>query len=393
MTRVDLGAVMRGGMPEPERICGGRLYLGQVHTLSGDMGAGKTTMAACWALEHMRAGGRAAYLDEESGHNQIARRMDAIGATPDEASQLEYHEFPGSDLAYWQTLARKMASAKADGVPSLVIVDSAAMALGNANLEENSSTDVAKLWSCFIAISRAPRQHAVVVIDQRSKNAEDSKYGRGSTQKGYNSDVVYKLTAVKPWNRDEDGVAVLSHDKDREGYLQRKARLEVRRGPLRFEPSEDTQQPQDDWKPTIIMTKISDALERESARPGAKPLSKSGIEKLKCGNAVRVREAIDELVSGGYLAESEGSRGPVYSFVKPFEANPVQPRLTPSVDGVATPSTPSALYKADGDGRGSEDLIDSTPSSENGRDPHGPASKQDSEASLAELRRVLEEGA
>lgn len=227
MTRVSLGDLIRGGIPEPERICGGRLYAGQVHLLAGEPEAGKTTLALSWALELIRCGGVAAVLDEESGARQIARRLAALGATADEADQIEYHEFPAPDLTFWQRQAEAMTEAEPGGKARLIVVDSAAAAMVRAGLAEDSNTDATRLWQFFIAMARSPLCPAVLVTDHLAKAQPDARYSRGASAKLASSDVMYRLDQVRPFTREEAGVVRLVVTKDREGCLRRATRLRV----------------------------------------------------------------------------------------------------------------------------------------------------------------------
>lgn len=227
VTRVDLGALIRDGIPEPERICGGRLYLGQVHLLAGKPEAGKTTMALSWGLEVLRAGGRFAVLDEESGRTQMARRVLALGGTAEEADRIEYYEFPAKDLKYWEGLAEAMKEAKPSELPTLIMVDSAAKALVRAKLDENSNTDVTTLFDHLTMIARSPLLPALVVIDHMNRAEPDGQYSRGASAKLASADVMYRLDQVKAFSREEDGVVNLVVTKDREGCLRRHARLHV----------------------------------------------------------------------------------------------------------------------------------------------------------------------
>jgi hypothetical protein len=231
VTRVDLGALIKDGLPEPERICDGRLYLGQVHLLAGEPEAGKTTLALWWALDVVRADGNVVVLDEESGARQVARRLAALGAQPEDASAIQYHEFPARDLVYWQRTAEAFAETGEDdpaaGVPNLIIVDSAAAAMVRAKLDENSNADATTLWSHFITMARSPLRPAVVIIDHVAKAQPDGRYSRGASAKLAHSDVMYRLDQVRPFSREEDGALRLVVTKDREGCLRRHARLRV----------------------------------------------------------------------------------------------------------------------------------------------------------------------
>ena len=102
------------------------------------------------------------------------------------------------------------------------------------------------------------------------------------------------------------------------------------------------------------MAKVSSYLERQH-----EPVSRSEVERNIVGQGIYVRQAIDELVAGGYADESPGARGARnVTFVKPYPT-PSDPVATPSRQGDhRDPVSPSVPYKGDGDGDGVADEVE-----------------------------------
>jgi KaiC/GvpD/RAD55 family RecA-like ATPase len=240
--RIDLGAILRGEVPAPDMIADGALYRGQVHLLAGAPDTGKTSLALCWALAVIRKGGTVLFIDEEGGRLIIARRLESVGYSADEAGVIAYYPFPGRSREDWTVGSsgwRDLVDELGQCWPDLIIIDSAAGVLAAAGLDENSNADVAVLWHALTVIARAPRLlPAIVIIDHVTKAEPESRYSRGASAKLAASDVMYRADLIRAWSRHEDGAVRLVVTKDREGYLRRHQRFRVLRDPLRFAPDE-----------------------------------------------------------------------------------------------------------------------------------------------------------
>jgi len=144
----------------------------------------------------------------------------------------------------------------------LVVVDSAAAACVRARLDENSNADVTALWSCFAAMARSPWDAALVIIDHMAKAEEEGRYSRGASAKLASSDVMYRLDSLRPFTREEDGLARLAVTKDRDGCLPRHVRLRVHHGPpLAFAEEEVTDTAGDPGPMPPAQAKLFEALD------------------------------------------------------------------------------------------------------------------------------------
>jgi hypothetical protein len=90
----DLSILIRDGVPPPDLLCGDLLYAAGLHRISGPPDCGKTTIALWWLLQHVRAGHRAMFLDEEGGAELVAEKLITLNATPEEATRIRYFPFP-----------------------------------------------------------------------------------------------------------------------------------------------------------------------------------------------------------------------------------------------------------------------------------------------------------
>lgn len=306
----SLARMFTDGMPEPEMLAGGMLYRTGVHMLSGAPDTGKTTLSLSWALEVIRAGHRVMFIDEEGGPRIVARRLADLGATPEECEAIDYFPFPGRSKTQWTPAEwRDLNEALKAGGPALVLIDSAAAVLAAAGLDENAAADVSVLWHAFTRMSRSKHGCAVVVIDHLAKNAEDSRYSRGSGAKLAASDVAYRLDMLKPFSRQDDGLVRVIVTKDREGYLLRAQRLRVLREPLRFEPEPaDGEQPAEPARMPPAYAKVLEALDGE---PRTIADLTDQVEK-KHGHGLKretVSRALSSLASLGFAYRLPGPGG------------------------------------------------------------------------------------
>jgi DNA-binding transcriptional ArsR family regulator len=245
-TRTDLGAILAAGITRPELLCDGMLYAGALHSLTGPPDCGKTTLALSWALGLLRQGRTVVILDEETGPEQTALKLLAMGAAAGELGRLHYYAFPGRQWGVADLVALDDVIAAAE--PALVIWDSVAAHAGRAMLDEDKAGDATRLWSVF---ARPARQcnAAVVGIDHDAKHANGSRYARGSSAKLATVDVAYKVGIERAFSRQQDGALKLSVTKDRRGWLHRDHKALVTREPLAFTITEVEESPADEVRP------------------------------------------------------------------------------------------------------------------------------------------------
>lgn len=228
----DLAVMLRDGPPPPpDMICGGMLYPGCVHSISGPPESGKTTLALWWAVQILRDGGKATFIDEEGGATLTAARLAGLGATEDDVrpERFRYHPFPGRawhdpDIVGWHA---EMEREK----PDFLIIDSVAVSMGNAGLDEDKTKDTIRFFRGLVQPCAREYGAAVLLIDHDTKSDDGkSRYAAGSKSKLGTIDVQYKVSAVKPFSRVESGALRLEVTKDRPGWIHPRCyRIEVSR--------------------------------------------------------------------------------------------------------------------------------------------------------------------
>lgn len=228
----DLLDLHRNGVPEPDLICNGLLYPAGVHSLAAEPDVGKTTFSWWCTVQVLRSGGSVCAFDEECGPEMTAEKLAALGATEDDLTRLRYHPFPArmwtdADIGALQAEMEKYA-------PALVIFDSSAAFMARADLDENVSGDVTRFYLKVVRPLAVAYKSAVLVLDHEAKNATQggqptSRYAKGNGAKLAAIDVQWKLAAVQPFTRHDDGILTLACTKDRRGFIHpRRYRLRVR---------------------------------------------------------------------------------------------------------------------------------------------------------------------
>ena len=200
---------------------------GYVHLLYGAPACGKTQLALAWALYVMDQGRAVLFIDEESGDNVIAGRMEHFGADPDMLDELmHYYSFPHVRLTDMPALEQEVARVK----PALVIFDALADVLGASNIEENDNGNVTK-WMTGMAVPLARQYGAtVLLLDHQSKDAASNTYSRGAGAKKSKTDFAWHCEKTSDFDHQTVGRLKLTRQKNRLGVLPHE--VEYLAGPL-----------------------------------------------------------------------------------------------------------------------------------------------------------------
>jgi hypothetical protein len=334
----------------------GLVYPGKRHLFSGPQESAKTFAAYAAILGVVRDGHTAVLIDFEMGDYDARDRLRDMGATDEDLARIAYvaPETPPTVEQIQQLI---------DLNPALVVVDASAGAYNLSVLDDNKRADV----EFFTAIWTRPfwaRNITTIVIDHVVKNTDDQgKYAIGSERKVGGVDVHLGFKAVTELRRGRRGTYKITTHKDRPGWLPRPAagELEITSDPLThalswtFDLAQDEGATQAEWRPTVLMERVSRYLE-----PTQERVSRNRIEKSVEGNVPYTRKAIDYLVQDGYVEETAGpGKTRLYRSVKPFREHDlvhtssidvgsdlVQPRPSTSSQGntATTPNSPTSSH-------------------------------------------------
>ena len=309
---VDLVALIREGIPEPTFVpgCDGWLRAGKRYLCPAPAGTGKSLTWLTVAVTIVENGGTVVILDVENGEEEYARRLEDIltarGANtelPDACQQrLRYHAWPQLSLA-WQAeqWAAELATA------NLVILDSSRMALTSVGLAEDSADDYSQfVGRLILPLSRAGI--ATVVLDNTGHEGDRA---RGTKAKEDLNEVVYRLVAVEPFDRDQAGEARLVRGRHRFAGLPREISLKLGGGTYGDpEVAPDTDD-RDGFRPTVLMERTSRAIEE---RPG---VSARELRAAVKGKHDAKATALRILVEEGYVLQQDDGKA-----VRHFSTHP-----------------------------------------------------------------------
>jgi hypothetical protein len=295
-TRALLESIRNGPPPSPD--IAHMFYAGQTHTLSGKSDAGKSLFLALVARDQINAGQGVLWIDHEQGRRRLVRRLMDFGAT-DEALENHlfriHHPIGDSPAGFMDAF---------EGV-RFAVVDAFTGALTSRNLSSNSDVDIEQVYNRFLR-PLAELGAGVVTIDHLGHMDPNRPIGSG--RKTGAPDVELMFKAVQQFKAGHGGRAAITIGRDRDGAIvpcefvlgaDYSWRLEFAAG---------------DWKPTELMERISIYLEAQT-----EPVSKATIERDVKGTDKYKREALEALISDGYVMTEGGLRGAILcSSVTPY---------------------------------------------------------------------------
>lgn len=332
----DVGALLDADL-EPEEAdfltrADGRalLYAGKMHVFQGEPSSGKTWIALLAALEVLNLGGSVGYADYEDTSKGVLGRLLALGADPAVVRERFAYIQPAGGFGPSERLELERLLDRLN--PDLFVIDGVAEALARDGLQEDRASEVVG-W-----IEKLPRWiartgAAVVMLDHVVKDREQQgRWARGSSAKLAAVDgATYQVKVASPFSRHRDGVLKLIVAKDRPGgvgaigdvaavaHIEPKA--DGARVVIRLERDTGEIASSDTWKPTVLMRKVSDELERSPV-----PLTASALKALVRSDKPKlVSEAISRLIVEGYVAEKRSGRSTLLRSLKPY----VDERSTP----------------------------------------------------------------
>lgn len=297
------------------------LYSGQVHSIAGESGSGKSWLAMHAASQVLaEPEGRVLYFDIETNRLRTYRRMLALGVEPDILKSRFGYAHPTEHITTEEALALYDDVQKAvhQGEAVLVVIDSAGEGISLAGI--NPDSDEVAQWIRDIPRRLSSAGATVLMIDHVTKASANGKatYAIGSQRKRAAIDVQFMLDTRFPFSAAQAGSAKLRVSKDRDGNFSPGSVLAEmyvtpRDGQVQIalkaaETSSETSADNAKW---ALWQRISQAVEQSS------PVSGNQVAQV-VGNRPLVLAAIKDMEAAGYLARVPGKG--LYCLA-PFRAN------------------------------------------------------------------------
>jgi hypothetical protein len=293
------------------------IYPGLRHVFSGPQESAKTLAAYVIALDVIRAhpDRQIILIDFEMGPRGAKRRWRDCGATNQELDQQILYLAPEQPAL----LERVEILVALD--PLLVLIDAAAGAFDNEDLDDNKRSDAEK-WRKLYVDPFFDHGIATIVLDHVVKNTESrGKYTIGSERKTGGGEVHIGFDTIKPVKRGSTGIYKMTLHKDREGHHNRGHFYDFH---VASDPDTHTlncefrpvDHPDDGTTqlPTELMQRVSHYLEQQP-----EPVSQNQILINVKGNDHYLKAAIVHLVTLDYAAETAGkNRSRQFHSTRPF---------------------------------------------------------------------------
>jgi len=311
---VDAGKWLKGPRQPMQPTLGHRsdgvylFYPGKTHTVFGDTESGKSWLMLYVSTQEIEQGHHVWYIDFEDSADTILGRL--LTLTDDEDAIARYFHYVAPAVPLWngELLATRIEGA------TLVTIDGVTEALSMHDSSGRDEDAVAK-FGVMIAAPLAATGAAVVTLDHVVKSREaQGRNPIGSVHKLNSiSGAAYRMENREPFGRGRTGISDLYVAKDRPGYVRQLGPVAknkmVHAATLtlasqseadRTEVSLDN--PSGDFRPTTLMERISRA-----AKSHGEPVTKTALVNLVEGNKQAKMQAVDHLVSEGFLAPADGS--------------------------------------------------------------------------------------
>jgi len=231
LAKVDLGALVRAGRKEPRRFANGLMYPGKMHSLTGPPESCKTLIAIWAVLQVVSFGRNVVVIDEEAGREQTADMLAAFGADMDLVDK-HVHYVDAPALSYGAADMARLGDLLRTAGPVFTVFDSFSAMLSYAGVDENKPGDVTRFCKRVLYPIAREFGSAVLVTAHDSKEGGNSRYGRGTTAILAEFEVAFKVSAIKPVTRAQDGIINFHVPKDRPAWLHRDWRIRITRDPL-----------------------------------------------------------------------------------------------------------------------------------------------------------------
>ena len=288
-------------------------YAGKVNGLLGPSESGKTWVALLAAAQAVTEGRNVLVMDFEDTVIGMVSRLRSLGVPDELVARHVNYLAPSEPL---ERAAADLHAMLARVKPDLIILDgvNAAMTTMNLDLVNNKDATMFHL-SLLLPLSRTGA--TVIIIDHTPKNDMEgaSKGGIGAQAKrAAMTGAAIRVEVVKQFSRGHTGILKLWVDKDRGGHVRMASLNGKLVGLVHLEPGQDgalsvrfeqeveSETESGGFRPTALMGRVAEHLENN---PGA---SQRDILAAHLGKDKYVRQAIDLLVSEGYVSRASGPR-------------------------------------------------------------------------------------
>ena len=332
---LDLRRVVEGGSLGDPPVLLARdddvllLYPGRIHSVSGEPETGKGWLALYATAERLHVGEHVLYIDFEDSPEGIVGRLLALGVSGDVILARFHYLRPDEPL---DDRGREALDAALAANPALVVVDGLTEAYALHGLEPKDNLDAAR-WLELVPRRIVRCGAAVLQLDHVGRDKEArGRFALGAQHKLAGVDVAYRLELAKSFGRGREGMAALRVSKDRPGFVRRHAEGDLV-AILRLTSAADGSvtdiglaPPEPDFRPTVLMERVSRAVERE---PG---ISKRGIRDVKGKNDAKDR-ALELLLDEGFVRQERAGQAVRHYSVKPYREGdePTVPHRAPTV--------------------------------------------------------------
>jgi hypothetical protein len=314
--RVPLGELMRNGIPpaaflESDTLGARLFYLECLFILSGHKKSGKSWAMLATALDCIRAGRPAVYLDLENGERLFAKRLLLLGAEHWQVDKL-LHYVPFPKHLTLESLRPELEDIAEKLPGAFVVIDSLRGAIARLSpagdpLRVNDQTSIERVCGPIMEVVKSDRI-TVGIIDHSTKigTDQDEYSTAGSGAKEQAVDAVYFWTKVEPYSKNVAGVVKIKATSDREGELDFERFYRVGGHgdgqAFRFQPTE---------KGEMLNERIIDDVRQYAADNEKHPLTKTAIREQVKGDNNSIDTAITWLVQhdGDFHADATGRGG------------------------------------------------------------------------------------
>jgi len=314
--------------PAPPTI-GGLLYPAKRTVLSGETESMKTWLALILCKAELDIGIPVGWVDLDAmGPGAMLERLHLLGVEDDqiEANFLYYEP---SQMLDKPMLDEVTTTIQERGI-RLFVIDAFNPILGLLGFDYEKTRDVEKFWTS-VADPICAAGAAPVMLDHVVKNADNrGKYSIGSERKATGSIIHIGFKLLETLERGGRGRSLLTVHKDRPGYLQRpsigRLVLTSTDDGIAYQLEADKSHDTDKFRPTVLMQRISEHLEKQTA-----PLSQTTIVTDVPGKAEALRTALQTLVDDAYVkADPAPKKGHFYTTIRPYREASDTPNTTPS---------------------------------------------------------------